>query len=52
MPRRLNEVRGIEISTDTIARGLSVPFSVLKNDEGKTKFLAVFNWVLEQIRSS
>ena len=52
MQRRLNEVPGINIPVDAIAKGPSVPLSVLKNEDALKKFLAVFTWVFEQIRSS
>ena len=50
--RRLNEVPGINIPVDAIAKGPSVPLSVLKNEDALKKFLDVFTWVFEQIRSS
>lgn len=50
MLKRLNEVPGINIPTDAIARGPSVPLSIF-NQESLEKFLMVFDWVIEQIRS-
>lgn len=51
MLRRLNEVPGVSIPQTAIAKGPSVPLSIL-NDEALDKFLNVFDWVLERIRKS
>ena len=47
---RLNEIPGINLSIDAIDKGPSIPLSTL-NGEALEKFLLVFNWAIEKIRT-
>jgi hypothetical protein len=48
---KLNEVPGINLPSDAIDRGPSIPLSAL-NGDALTKFLQVFDWAIERIRTA
>lgn len=49
--KKLNEIPGINLPSDSIDRGPSIPLSKL-NKEALEKFLLAFTWAIEQIRIS
>lgn len=51
--QRLNDVPGVSIPTEAIARRPSIPLSTLaKNDDTVAKFLEVFDWFLHEVQAS
>lgn len=48
---KLNEVPGINLPSDAIDRGPSIPLSAL-NGDALMKFLQVFDWAIERIRTA
>ena len=49
---RLNQVPGISLSSDSINRYPTILLSVLKDDSTLNQFLGVFDWVIQEIKSS
>jgi hypothetical protein len=48
--RRLNDIEGVQLPADAIKRKPSIKLSVLADEESLAKFLAIFEWMLEEIR--
>jgi hypothetical protein len=48
--RRLNEIPGIRLPADSITRRPSISLEALQDDTILTRFLAVFDWVSEEIK--
>jgi hypothetical protein len=49
MLRRLNEIPGVAIPADAIARRPSIPLATLAAGETAERFLAVFDWYHDQV---
>ncbi|HVG44365.1 MAG TPA: hypothetical protein VM890_06520 [Longimicrobium sp.] len=49
---RLNEIPGVAIPESSISRRPSIPLTVLARDGNMARFLAVFDWFLEEVRSA
>lgn len=50
--RRINEVPGVYISQEYIAKGPSIPLKILGDHDALEKFLSALAWAIQQIRSS
>ncbi len=50
--RRLNDIPGVSIPEDGIAKYPSIPLSVLADESALERFLKVFDWVVQEIKSS
>ena len=48
---KLNQIPGVKIPKDSIARRPNIPLSALDQDGGVEKFLAVFDWMMAEISS-
>lgn len=49
--RRINEIPGVTVPTDAIARRPSFQMSVLSSDESVSRFLAVMEWAIAEVRA-
>lgn len=49
---RLNEIPGVRLPANSIARRPSIPLKALRNPGGLKTLLGTFDWILEQIRLS
>jgi hypothetical protein len=49
--RRLNELPGVIIPTDAIARRPSFPLTMLQNETALQQFLMTFDWVIQEIQA-
>lgn len=49
--RRLNQIPGVAIPDDRIARRPSFSLATLQNDTALQQFLATFDWVIQEIQS-
>lgn len=50
--RRINEVPGVNIPQEYIAKGPAIPLKILENREALEKFFSALAWAIQQIRSS
>jgi hypothetical protein len=49
--RRLNEIDGVNLPANAIARRPSVPVATLSSGERLTSFLAVMDWLVQELRT-
>ena len=49
---RLNEISGVSIPESALNRRPSIPLAVLARDGNMEKFLAVFDWYLDEVRAA
>jgi len=49
---RLNEIPGVSIPENALNRRPSIPLAVLARDGNMEKFLAVFDWYLDEVRAA
>ncbi len=50
--RRINEVPGVNISQEYLAKGPAIPLKTFENCDALDKFFSALAWVIKQIRSS
>lgn len=50
--KRLNDIEGIDLHNDAIARRPGIPLSVLRNGTALKQFLSVFDWVVQEIQAT
>jgi hypothetical protein len=50
--RRLNEIPGVSLAQDSITKYPSLMLSILRNEEDLAHFLEVYDWVIQEIKST
>ncbi len=50
--RRLNEIPGVNISADRLAKRPSIPLQALTDEAALRQFLAAFDWYIETVRGA
>jgi hypothetical protein len=50
--RRFNEIPAVSLTSDTINRYPSIPLLLLGDDATLNQFLGIFDWVIQEIKSS